>query len=62
MVLCCFQYAGDDDVFDEDEVRHLLVSVSDDDAGVQTELGYDADSEDTHPGDVRKGHSHKFTY
>ncbi|XP_052767805.1 lysosomal-trafficking regulator-like isoform X2 [Mya arenaria] len=47
-------YTGDDDIYDEDEVRHLLQSGSDEDASVQTDLGYDADSEDTHVGDSEK--------
>ncbi|KAL4238058.1 hypothetical protein ACF0H5_002769 [Mactra antiquata] len=48
----------DDDIYDEDEVRHLLQSASDDD-DIYTEVGYDADCEETHLEDHNKEKRHK---
>lgn len=52
---CVFQYAGDDDIYDEDEVRNLLLSGSEEDTEIITEIGYDADSEETHMDEGEKG-------
>lgn len=49
------QYAGDDDIYDEDEVRQLLLSGSEEDTEIITEIGYDADNEETHLDDAEKG-------
>ena len=46
----------DDDIYDEDEVRQLLQSGSEEDNEILTEIGYDADSEETNIGDTEKGY------
>ena len=46
----------DDDVYDEDEVRHLLQTGSESEQeNISTELGYDADSEETNFDESEKG-------
>lgn len=51
-----FQHMRDDDVYDEDEVRHLLQTGSESEhENVSTEMGYDADSEETYFDESEKG-------
>ena len=46
----------DDDVYDEDEVRHLLQTGSESEhENMSTEMGYDADSEETNFDETDKG-------
>ena len=46
----------DDDVYDEDEVRHLLHTGSESEhENMSTEMGYDADSEETNFDENDKG-------
>ena len=47
----------DDDIYEEDEVRQLLQTGSDEEREIITEIGYDADSESTHYDDEEKGWS-----
>ena len=55
------QYMRDDDVYDEDEVRQLLQTGSDEEREISTEIGYDADSESTHfDDDDEKGFERKL--
>ena len=50
------QHMRDDDVYDEDEVRHLLQTGSESEhENVSTEMGYDADSEETNFDESEKG-------
>ncbi|XP_053374768.1 lysosomal-trafficking regulator-like isoform X2 [Mercenaria mercenaria] len=47
-------HVRDDDIYDEDEVRQLLQSGSEEDNEILTEIGYDADSEETTMDDTDK--------
>ena len=50
------QHMRDDDVYDEDEVRHLLQTGSESEyENISTEMGYDADSEETNFDETEKG-------
>ena len=49
------QYIRDDDIHDEDEVRQLMPTGSDEEHEVLTERGYEADSEDTQSTESGRG-------